>query len=64
MRIAAAKCLVHILCHAPVKKMEGFVDRIEESIRNNILDSIPEVRDLSRTLFESYKSLFGSRVDR
>ena len=60
MRIAAADCLLKIVSTHPLLKLEPFLDKIEESIHHNIMDSIPEVRDLSRHLFDVYQERFAS----
>lgn len=64
LRITAGACLVKIADIAPLCKLEPFVEKIEDSIRHNILDSVPEVRELARSLFEVFSLNFEHRVHR
>ena len=64
LRIAACDCLVKITAINTTTRLESHLDIIEKSIRRNIIDSIPEVRDLARVLFDHYQGHFESRVER
>ena len=64
LRIVASDCLLKILETNSAAKLDHYIDKIEESIKHNIVDSLVEVRDLARHSFEVYKEKFDARLER
>lgn len=64
MRIAAIDCIYVILHINSPDVIDSHVDLLETVMATGILDPTPEVRDLTRTMFEEYQLKYSHRISR
>eukprot|EP00842_Homolaphlyctis_polyrhiza_P000762 jgi/Hompol1/1687/HPOL_001419-RA len=64
MRIAAMESLKLLLDVNSPQRLGNQVEIIETVVRDGVVDSTNEVRDLARSMFDVYRAKFPDRVDR
>nr|KAJ3416971.1 hypothetical protein HK105_001126 [Polyrhizophydium stewartii] len=64
MRIASMECLSLLIECNPAERLVNYMDAIETTLRDGIVDSFSEVRDIARSMFEIYRPKFPDRADR
>ncbi|KAH6563020.1 hypothetical protein BASA60_010937 [Batrachochytrium salamandrivorans] len=64
MRIAAMECICSIIAVNSIETLTHSIVSLELVLREGIVDSTNEVRNLSRSMFETYRNRFPDRVNR
>ena len=64
LRIAAIESLMLVMQNNSVERLDHYVEPIEVTIKDSVVDPTPEVREFTRTIFESYKTMFPTRLER
>jgi hypothetical protein len=64
LRLASMDCVVLIVETNSAEKISPWIALIEKTIAEGVVDSTPEVRDLARRLFESYRNFYPGALSK